>query len=476
LYTSDKFNILQKNSGIHRDNKYRKKFLMKNKAKSPARRDFIEKVTALSALGAIGAGHLLSSCNSPGKKHQPPVFPDRAPDGPVLKAGLIGCGSRGTGAAFNFVDAGPNLQITAIADLFQDRIDSCRKSLKDQRNIDIPDKNCFLGFDAYKRVIDSDVDIILDAAATHFRPLHFGAAVQARKHCFIEKPAAVDPVGIRSVMASGKMAESAGLCVVAGTQRRHSLDYITTFSMIKNGAIGDLVSANCNWNRLAQNVTRRQEGWSDMEAMIRDRANWTWQTGDSIVNLLVHNIDVINWFFEKHPVRATGFGGRHRRQSGDMYDFFSIDYAFDDRRTLHGTTREIDGCHNRVEEIIYGTKGYTNCRNLIFDYGGNVIWEYEYPLDADGRRMNRTAISPYDQEIINLVTAIRTNNPVNEAQDLAISSLTGIMGRESAYTGQDVTWEDMMNSNLRIGPTFYHLGSMQEINPVIPVPGTDPKL
>jgi myo-inositol 2-dehydrogenase / D-chiro-inositol 1-dehydrogenase len=450
---------------------------MKNNPKPHSRREFIGGFAALGALGAIGTGHLLSSCSSRRKKHAPPVFPERAPDGPVLKAGLIGCGSRGTGAAFNFIDAGPNLQITAIADLFQDRIDNCRKALKEQRGIDIPDQNCFLGFDAYKRVIESDVDIILDAAASHFRPLHFEAAVRARKHCFIEKPAAVDPVGIRSVMASGKMAESAGLCVVAGTQRRHQLDFVTTFSMIKNGAIGDLISGKCYFNRLAQNVTRRAEGWSDMEAMIRDRANWTWQTGDSVVNLLVHNIDVMNWFFEKHPVRAAGYGGRARRVSGDMYDFFSVDFVFDDERSFHGTSREIDGCTNREGQIIYGAKGYTNCQNRIFDYNGNLTWEYEYPLDEAGRPTSRVAISPYDQEIINLVTAIRTSTPVNEVQDLAVSSMTGVMGRISAYTGRDVTWEDMMNSDLRIGPKEYKMGPAPDIiNPVIPLPGRDPNV
>ncbi len=445
---------------------------MKNKTRSNSRREFIGGIAALGALGAIGAGNLLTSCDSQRKKHVPPVFPDRAPDGPVLKAGLIGCGSRGTGAAFNFIDAGPNLQITALADVFHDRIENCRKALKEQRGIDIADQNCFTGFDAYKNVIESDVDIILEASVSHFRPKHFEAAVQARKHVFLEKPAGVDPVGVRSIMASGKMAESAGLCVVAGTQRRHQLDYIKTYSMIKNGAIGDLISANCYWMRLAQPVTRRQEGWSDMEAMIRDRANWTWQTGDSIVNLLVHNLDVINWFFEKHPVKATGLGGRHRRQSGDMYDFFSVDFVFDDERHLHGITREIDGCSNKVEEIIFGTKGYTNCQNRIFDYKGNIIWEYEYPLGGDGRPTDRIAISPYEQEIINLVTAIRTNNQVNESHNLATSTLVGIMGRESAYTGKDVTWEDMMNSNLRIGPKEYNMGPVDDIKPVPPVPGS----
>jgi myo-inositol 2-dehydrogenase / D-chiro-inositol 1-dehydrogenase len=447
---------------------------MTDKPKSSSRREFLGGVAALGAMGAIGTSLLLPSC-SESTKYVPPVFPESAPDGPVLKAGLIGCGSRGTGAALNFIDAGPNLQITALADVFQDRIDNCRRQLKERRGVDIPDQNCFVGFDAYKQVIESDVDIILEASVSHFRPKHFEAAVQARKHVFIEKPAAVDPVGVRSIMASGKMAEAAGLSVLAGTQRRHQMDYIKTFSMIKNGAIGDLVSANCYWNRLAQPVTRRQPGWSDMEAMIRDRANWTWQTGDSMVNLLVHNIDVIIWFFGKHPVRANGFGGRHRRTSGDMYDYFSIDFTFDDQRTLHSMSREIDACSNKVEEIIFGSKGYTNCQNQIFDNNGNIIWEYEYPVGEDGRPRRSDFVSPYDQEIINFITAIRTNNPINETQTLATSTMVGVMGRESAYSGREKTWDEMMTSDLRIGPKVYHMGPMEEIVPNIPVPGTAPR-
>lgn len=269
---------------------------MENNLKETGRRQFFKEAAALGVMGTIGGGYLLSSCNQPNKKkststYEAPVFPEKAPDGKVLKAGLIGCGGRGTGAAVNFINAGPNLQVTALADLFQDQIDKCRATLKKNSNVEIPDENCFVGFDAYQRLIDSDVDVILHATATHFRPMHLKAAVEAGKHSFIEKPAAVDPVGIRSVIASGKMAESLSITIVAGTQRRYQDDYNHTFSMIKNGAIGELISANCYYNRGGAGNFIRKPEWSDMEAMIRNRANWRWLTGDSIVNLLIHNID-----------------------------------------------------------------------------------------------------------------------------------------------------------------------------------------
>ncbi len=442
-------------------------------SKTKTRREFITGAAAFGILGTIGAGHVISSCSSGREKYTTPALADKAPDGPLLRAGLVGCGGRGTGAAFNFLNAGNNLQITALGDVFSERLDRCRQSLKEQRDVDISDQNCFTGFDAYKRVIDSGVDVIILATPPHFRPEHFEAAVQARKHAFIEKPCAVDPVGARSIMASGKMAESAGLSVVAGTQLRHARDHIATFEMVKNGAIGDLISGTALrlegklWHR------NRQPGESDMEAMLRDWVNWTWLSGDHIAEQFVHQIDILNWFFEKFPSEALGMGGRHRRMTGDQHDFISVDFAFDDRRKYQGFHRQIDGCHNQSEVLIYGTKGYTNCQNRIFDYDGNITWEYEYVIGEDGQPTRRLPVVREDQSHINLVTAIRTNNPVNEANTMASSSLVAIMGRESAYSGQLVTWDEMMSSNLRLGPQEYRMGPVN-IPAEPPVPGTAP--
>ena len=449
---------------------------MEQKFKSQSRRQFLGDAAALGLLGAVGTGSILSSCKSENSKYEAPVFRDIAPDGPPLKAGLIGCGGRGTGAALNFLNAGPNLKITAIGDLFQHRIDKCRKTLKERADNDISEENCFVGFDAYKNVITSDVDIILQVTPQHFRPLHFKEAVQAKKNIFIEKPAGVDPVGVRSVMASGKVAEAAGLTVVAGTNFRHQRDFLTTYSMVKNGAIGDLISANAYDIRGKVWHVNRQPGWSDMETMLRDWMNWYWLSGGDNVDIAVHQIDMINMYFGKHPVKALGFGGRHRRLTGDVYDFYSVEYTFDDGRTFECKTRCIGGCDNKQGFLIFGTKGYTNCKNQIFDYNDNLIWEYPYPLDAEGRSSGRVAISSYDDEMINFVTAIRNKTPLNLVENLTAATLVGIMGRESAITGKVVTWDDMMKSDLRLGPTEYAMGPVTEIKAVSPVPGTAPSM
>ncbi|MEX2657138.1 MAG: Gfo/Idh/MocA family oxidoreductase [Balneolales bacterium] len=448
---------------------------MNKKSKNINRREFIGSSAVLGVMSTMGAGSFLSpSTPLQAQRYEPRVLRDIASDGPTVKAGLIGCGGRGTGAAYNFLNSGPNVEIIALGDLFQDRLDRCRTALKQGRDVDVPDQNCFTGFDAYKRVLDTDVDMIIQATPPHFRPQHFAAAVEAKKHAFLEKPIAVDPVGVRSVMATAEKADEEGLSVVVGTQYRNSPDRIETFTMLKNGAIGDLVSANAY--RLSGKLWhRRQEaGESDMEAMIRDWVNWNWLSGDMIVEQFIHRIDLFKWFFEKDPTKVIAFGGRARRPTGDQYDFISMDYEFDDGRKYTGMQRQIDGCYNEVREIIYGTKGYTNVENKIWDYDDNLIWEHEYPLDEQGRPMDeysRTTIQ--NQSHIDLVTAIRTNTPVNQAHELAASTLVSIMGREASYTGDLITWDDMMKSDLRLGPTEYRLGDV-DIEPVAPVPGIGP--
>ena len=445
---------------------------MDKKTNDLSRRKFIGNIAAVGALASAGMGAVVSSCSRK-SGYVAPVFPDQAPDGKVLKAGLVGCGGRGTGAAMNFLNAGPNLEVTALGDVFRHRLDNCRKSLKERHGTEIPDQNCFEGFDSYRKVIDSDIDVVLLCEPPYFRPASFEYAVKARKHVFIEKPVGVDPVGVRSVMASGKMAESAGLVVVAGTHYRHMRDRVKAFEMVKNGAIGDIISVNCYFNMSKLWHVNRQEGWSDMEAMVRDWVNWRWLSGDHIVEQHIHELDTVGWFMEKHPVKALGFGGRHRRLTGDQYDFFSVDFEYDDGRHMHSMCRQIDGCANKVDTYFSGTKGYTNGMNRIWDYDGNLLWEYQYPLDEDGQSTNRLSVSPHDQEIINFVTAIRTNNYVNDTQNVSQANLVAIMGRESAYTGREVSYDDIMNSNMRLGPDKLEFGPY-DIPHSPPIPGTAP--
>ncbi len=441
-----------------------------------SRRRFLENTAAIGAIGAIGASQLIKSC-SPGEstgKVEEPSFLATAPEGQPLKAGVVGCGGRGTGAAINFLDSGPGLSVVAVADVFQDRVDGIRKKLKDEKNVVLDDSNCFTGFDAYKRLIETDVDIVILATPPYFRPEHFQACVEARKHVFMEKPVAVDPVGARAVMAASKQAEAAGLCVVTGTQRRHQWSYNNLYARVKAGMIGDITSTNVYWNMGKLWHKEQLAGWTEMEFMLRDWVNWTWLSGDHIVEQHVHNIDVSNWFVGGVPVEAVGMGSRLRRPTGDCYDNFSVDFVYDKKLHMGSMCRQINDCANSVSEHIRGTKGYMiagDNNQSLWDADGNVLYEYTSPVDAQGDPIEN---NPYVQEHTDLVAAIRTGNQIVEAEETAKSVLTAIMGRQAAYTGKKVTWEEMMGSGLKIGPKGEMKLGPVDMDKTSPIAGSAP--
>ena len=408
---------------------------------------------------AVAAGVLATACSKSEQKVSIPTLRDQAPDGSLLKAGLVGCGGRGKGAALDFLSAGPNLQITALGDVFRARLDDAHKTIQKEKGQTVPEDMCFVGFDAFQKVIDSGVDVIILATPPHFRPEHFAAAVAAGKHVFMEKPVAVDPVGAKSIIETAGQARTKNLCVVTGTQRHHQKEYIETYRRIAEGAIGDIVAARCYWNQSQLWYEKQREGWSDMEWMIRDWVDWCWLSGDHIVEQHVHNVDVISWFTGAHPVKAVGVGGRAHRVTGDQFDYFSIDYTFENGMHLHSMCRQIDGCADNVSEYIVGTKGSSNCSDTIYKPDGTIASQFEGEKGA-----------PYLQEHIDLVTAIRTSSPINEARNTAESTLVAIMGRISSYTGRETTWQEMMDSELRLGPTEYAMGPV-DIDAVVPVPG-----
>ena len=438
---------------------------MKNSGIS--RRNFLGAAATVGAAGIV-IPSILTGCSSETKKVVAvPTFLDQAPDGPILNAGLIGCGGRGTGAAINFLSAGPNLQVVALGDTFQDRVDSCRAQILKEKGQEVALDKCFVGFDAYQKVIDSGVDIIILATPPYFRPEHMAAAIQANKHVFAEKPVCVDPVGARSVMATAQKAKGLDLCIVTGTQRRHQREYVANYQQVAQGSIGDIVGGNVYWNGGKLWHRDPNASWSEMEYMIRNWVNWTWLSGDHIVEQHVHNLDVFNWFTGSHPVKAVGFGSRLRRITGDQFDNFSVDFTMENGIHMHSMCRQINGCVDNVSERIQGSKGATNCRDSITDLAGNEIWKFQYPLDAEGKA---DGFDPYVQEHIDLVTAIRTGKPIIEAENTAISCMVAIMGRISAYTGKEVTYEEMMNSDLKLGPKVFEMGPV-DVSKEAPVAG-----
>lgn len=404
-----------------------------------------------------------------------------APDDPI-RVGVIGCGGRGTGAVLNVLGAATkviypqagyhtedvaegtaatrgDVQVVALADVFPDRLQTCREQLV-RLGIRLPDDHCFTGFEGYRQLLAiPEINYVILAAPPHFRPAHLRAAVEAGKHVFMEKPAAVDAVGALSVIESGEIARRKGLGIVAGTQRRHAKGYVETIKRIQDGAIGDILSCRAYWNGGCIWVVERRPGWSDMEWQLRNWNYFAWVGGDHIVEQHVHNLDVISWVLGRPPVRARGVGGRQARPNptyGHIWDHFAVEFEYADGLRCYSQCRQMDGCDGKVEEALVGTRGISNAANWI--RGENLVW-----------RFRERDVNAYEQEHHDLIASIRAGSPLNEARNLAESTLMGIMGREAAYSGQTVTRDQLIQSKQRLGPDRYEFGPLPF--PEIPKPG-----
>ncbi len=382
----------------------------------------------------------------------------------TIKVGLIGCGGRGSGAVENLCEAvgdDKGIKICALADVFPDHLSNARSSLHSNGKVaphwDVNDDRCYTGFDAYEKLINnSGVDLVILATPPGFRPMMLEAAVKAGKNIFTEKPVGVDGTGIRKVLKAAEEAKSKGLAVVAGTQRRHQAGYIECMKRIHDGDIGDLVGGQVYWNQGPLWNKPRQSSWSDMEWQLRNWLYFTWLSGDHITEQHVHNIDVANWAFKAHPVRAVGMGGRQVRTDpayGSIFDHFAIDFEYPENVHVMSMARQIEGCEGNVSETIVGSKG-------TFHSGG-------YRISGDKKFSFRSKeVNPYVQEHIDLIASIRAGKPLNELTTVAESTLTAIMGRMSAYTGKAVTWDEALNSKLDTMPKTLAFGPL----PVAPVP------
>ncbi len=387
-----------------------------------------------------------------------------------IRVGVIGCGGRGTGAAYDALNADPAVRITAMADLFPERLSGSLGHLEGEEafrgRIDVPEERRFVGFDAFQRLLDSrSVDYVILASSPGFRPAHFDAAIRAGVHVFLEKPVAVDPVGVRRVIEAGRAASQKRLSVVAGTQRRHEQSYLAAMERVRDGAIGQIVSARCYWNQGGLWMHGRKPEYSDVEWMCRNWLYFDWLSGDHICEQHVHNLDAVNWAIGSTPTKAVGMGGRQVRtgsEFGNIFDHFTVEYEYPSGVSVMSMCRQIDGCVGRVEEVLVGTRGTMTLRPN-FAHMRNESGEWR----AEGN-----TVSPYMQEHVDLIASIRGGRYLNEAEQVARSTLTAIMGRMSAYTGKEVSWDAAMNSALDLTPARLEFGP-HTANPV-PTPGRTP--
>lgn len=359
-----------------------------------------------------------------------------------FKIGLIGCGGRGQGAVADALDAAKTLQfsveVVAVADYFQERADRAGK------RFGVPPERCFGGPKAYRALLETDAEIVLIATAPVFHPLFLEAAVKAGKHVFLEKPVAVDPPGCRRVIAAAEEGFRKGLVLVAGTDMRHDWNFRLTHQAVAvEKALGRLYAGRISYCIGSMFHTRPIEPKS-ADDLVRTWQNWVALSGDHLVEQHVHNIDIANWFCGRPPVSAVGFGGRARRNAGDMYDFFSIDYDYGDGVHIHSMCRQVNGCYNWVGHDFVYEKGRTSGS----DYPNPKV----SPIPADLPRGK----SAHHQEQIDTLYLVAKGEPVNQLSALAESTATAIMGRISAYTGKQVFWDEIMGDPNK-NPQLYNL-------------------
>ncbi len=391
------------------------------KARRPSRRDFLKTSAAGAALGTLAMNAGVHAAGSD-----------------TIKIGVIGCGGRGAGAAANALNVDPGVRIVALCDIFLDRIKGKREALKKLKpdQVDVSDDRCFTGFDGYRKVIEC-VDVVLIANAAKFHPLHMKTAVEAGKHVFVEKPHAIDPLGIKTVRAACELAKQKKVSVVSGLQSRFDTGIQETVKRVHDGAIGDIVAVEENFLRGPYGVIPRAPGLTELQFQCSTQYHFTWLSGDDVPQSLVHNIDRSLWAMrEQTPVKCHGLGGRSAMFDniyGNVFDHHSVVYEFANGVKLYAFCRTTTGCYDEYSSLVLGTKGRAHL--LACRIEGETNWKFE------GKS------NPYDAEIKALLDSVRSGNPINSGYHMANSTLACIMGQISCYTGKEVTWEQADKSD-----------------------------
>ena len=420
--------------------------------KETTRREFIKD----SSLFAAGSG-LLGSLDIARAAH--PFGND------TIRIGLVGCGGRGTGAAVHALNTtGGRVKLVAVSDVFADQVQKTVEQVQKHHpdKFHVPRERQFVGFDGYKRVLESDIDLVIFATPPGFRPLHFEAAVAAGKDIFMEKPLAVDAPGVRRILAANEEAKKKGLAVAVGLQRHHEDRYKQIIQRLQDGAIGPIIATRAYWNGAGVWVRARTPKQTELEYQMRNWYYFNWLSGDHIVEQHIHNLDVINWLKRGYPTAANGQGGRQVRNGkdhGQIFDHHFVEYEYADGSRMHSQCRHIKSCWGNVSEHAHGSRGSAHIAGgKIYKPNGDVAWSY-----------GRGGEGGHQQEHHDLFASLRRGERPNEGEYGALSSMTAILGRMATYSGQMVTWEEAISSEITLADVD-GLRSFEDTAPVIPDP------
>jgi predicted dehydrogenase len=435
-------------------------------------RRYFLKTSSSASLAALLAGQSFAQTTL-GPLFVSESLPGNAAGNAPLRIGLIGCGGRGTGAASQALSTAGEIRLVAMADAFSDRLESSLKTLLQYHpeKVDVPADRRFVGFDAYQKVIASDIDVLVIATPPGFRPIHFEAGVDAGKHIFMEKPVAVDGPGIRRVLKAAQVAKQKQLKVGVGLQRHHQKTYLETIQRLHAGEIGRITLLRTYWNSGGVWVRPREAGQTEMEYQMRNWYYFNWLCGDHIVEQHIHNLDVGNWIMQGYPTEAQGQGGRLIRTGidhGEIFDHHMVEYTYGDGTRMLSQCRHMPGCWSPVEEHAHGTEGTCDVSRARMNRFDNDKLHWRFKGDSP---------NPYQVEHDDLFAAIRSGTAYNEAENGAMSTMTAILGRMATYCGKVVKMEDALASTLAHTPSEYSFDGTPPTVPdangryPIPVPG-----
>lgn len=429
-------------------------------AGSLARRSFLKNATAAGVVGTAGSV----------------VFPhvSRAADavkGKVLKVGLVGCGGRGTGAASQAMSADPNVKLWALGDTFQGQIDKTMRNLSQKYSgkMEVEKSRQFVGLDAYQKVIDSGVDVVLLASPPGFRPKHLAAAVQAGKHAFAEKPMAVDMAGVKLIMESARLAKSKGISIQHGYCWRFAPAVRAAYDKLLAGELGRIVSVYGNFlaspPKPMVDDSTRPSGMSDVEWQVRNWMGYEWLSGGPLIEQAVHSVDKMSWAMgDVDPIAAVATGGRAQKDdNGNTWDHYHVAYEYPGGVICHISQRQYKGCHTEVIDRVFCEKGRMvgPGRPMFYNTEGKAIWRHR------GRKENMYQVC--HNEFFN---AIRAGKLINAGDYMARSTALGILGREAAHTGKRITWDALMASSDDLASDKLKWGDAHKV-PGCPVPGKE---
>ncbi|MBN2024191.1 MAG: Gfo/Idh/MocA family oxidoreductase [Pirellulales bacterium] len=417
-------------------------------AASSSRRDFLKTTAAVSLAAGLG---IARGAHAAGDD--------------TIKIAFIGCGGRGAGACTEALSTQGPCKLTVMADVFSDRLERSLASLQKNEairpRIDVPPERRFVGFDAYKKAIESDVDVVLLTTPPGFRPAQYAAAVAAGKHVFMEKPCCVDGPGYRTLVKANEEAKRKNLSVVVGLQRRHQANYREGIKRIHDGSIGEILYLRTYFNMPAGGHADKTmpEGWTELEYQIRHWPMFTWLSGDHVVEQAVHEIDIANWMMNAHPIRANGMGGRQTRTgagNGQIFDHHFIEYEFEGGARHYAQARQQLGVWEHVSDNAHGTKGVATVGTGPYGQGGKGYSSHH----------NWVSNNPYQQEHDDLMASIRGGDHVFDGDYAADSSMTAVLGRMATYSGKVITWDEAVNSDLDLAPDDLAAGAPAPVQPL----------